>query len=462
MPKKPKRRPPRVKKAVPKNFPALVAELEEALAQLPVLDAHTHLVGGKLAARGLHEILLYHMVITDLYAAGCPSGARLTQFPKWADQEEAHRRLQEALPYLKYIQNTSCFWGVRLILRDLYGWKEPVTAANWKKLDALIRERSAVPDWGRDILDKAKIRRSVTEWARREGGADDGRLQYSIEWGFFTRCQWGEYDTALYEVERCWGRQPESPAPIGGKRPAPERVIRSLEDVQEAVQWYVDHIPYGRVLSNATHVSTDIDYSPVSRDEMAAALARRSQAGPRERDIYASYINEVFINALEKHTKEIVFQFSIAAEPLPFETGGRLDQRTVRQWGDIMARHPDLRFQAHNASRMWNQAFCTFARELPNFSLAGYWWHNFFPGGIREIFSERLDMLPVNKQVGFFSDAYCVDWSYAKLVMVRKQMAPVLAEKIRQGQYTLDTALAVSRAILYDAPRELMGMAPRS
>src|ERR1700758_4572820 len=97
----------------------LTRDLEEALAEVPVLDIHTHLVGGKLGARGLHDVLLYHMVVSDLYAAGCPTGARLTQYPSWPSREEAHGRIEEALPYLKHIRNTSSSWGVRLILRDL-------------------------------------------------------------------------------------------------------------------------------------------------------------------------------------------------------------------------------------------------------------------------------------------------------------------------------------------------------
>src|SRR5262249_6462648 len=40
---------------------SLVRELEEGLAEIPVLDIHTHLVGGRLGARGLSDILLYHM-----------------------------------------------------------------------------------------------------------------------------------------------------------------------------------------------------------------------------------------------------------------------------------------------------------------------------------------------------------------------------------------------------------------
>jgi glucuronate isomerase len=441
----------------------LAQDLEQALAEIPVLDVHTHLVGGRLAARGLHDVLLYHMVVTDLYAAGCPSGARLTQYPGWPAPQEAHTRIQEALPFLPFIRNTSSFWGVRVILADLYDWREPITADNWRRLDSLIRERADDRVWQHSVLDRLNIRRTGTEIARRGDGADDDRLQYALEWGFFTRCQWGEFDTALYELERCWGRLPESPAPIGsGGRPPTERVIRTLADVHTAVDHYVRSIPYGQVLSTATHVSTDIDYQLVSDGEMGAALARRAQAGPVERDVYASYINEAFLTALEKHAGEIVYQFSFGAEPLPFETGSRLSQRTIAQVAEIIGRHPKLRFQCFLSSRQANQALCTLARELPNLSLAGYWWHNFFPDVMRQVIAERLDMLPVNKQVGFFSDAYCVEWTYGKAVLVRKQLAGVLADKIENGQYSRADALAVARAILFESPQSLLGMTPRA
>jgi hypothetical protein len=79
---------------------------------------------------------------------------------------------------------------------------------------------------------------------------------------------------------------------------------------------------------------------------------------------------------------------------------------------------------------------------------------------MRQVMAERLDMLPVNKQIGFFSDAYCVEWVYGKTRMVEKQLARVLAEKILQGQYTRDDALAIARSILDQSPRSLLGMIP--
>lgn len=436
--------------------------LEEALAEIPILDVHTHLCGAKLAARGLHDILLYHMLVSDLYAAGCPSGARLTQFPNWPSQEEAHQRLREAIPYVPYIQNTSGWWGVRTILKDLYQWTEPVTHDNWPRLDAEIQARAEDGAWARSILKRVNIQRTCAEYCRRGKGEGDDVLQYSLEWGMFMRTQWGEFDTAVYDLERTWGRPPEAPCAIGsGNRPRNERTIRTLDDVHAAIAHYVETIPYPEVISTATGISTDIDFRLPGVQEMETALKRRAEAGPAERDIYAAYIGEAFLSALEKRGREIVFQFSLGAEPLPYETASRISQKTLAQLAQIVGRHPDLRFQCFVSSRHANQTLCTLCRELPNFSLAGFWWHNFFPGAICQVMAERLDMLPVNKQVGFFSDAYTVEWSYAKAIIVRKQMARVFAEKIEQGQYTLDDALAIARQILFETPQSLVGMTPK-
>jgi hypothetical protein len=99
------------------------SELAEGLAEVPILDAHSHLVVANLTARGLHDVVLYHMVISDLYAAGCPSGNRLTEFPGWPDRSESNFRLAEAIPFLPRIRNTSNAWLVRRILADLFDWQ---------------------------------------------------------------------------------------------------------------------------------------------------------------------------------------------------------------------------------------------------------------------------------------------------------------------------------------------------
>src|SRR5262249_55091892 len=158
----------------------------------------------------------------------------------WPTRAEAAARIEEALPYLHHIRNTSSYWGVRIILRHHYGWSAHIDHTNWKKLDAMIRERADDRNWPREVLDRAGIERTGPRLTRRGDGSDDDRLQYALEWGFFTRCQWGEYDTALYELERCWGKSPESPAPIAaGQRLPTKQRIKSLDDVHQAVTHYV-------------------------------------------------------------------------------------------------------------------------------------------------------------------------------------------------------------------------------
>lgn len=435
-------------------------KIEERLGTLPLIDAHTHLIGGALGARGLHDIMLYHMAVSELYSAGYPSGARLTQYPGRPDETERRARIEEALPYLPMVRATSTSWAIRTILADLYDWHEPVTTRTWEDIDALIRSRTDDRAWHREILRRAGVEAACTELARRGEGIDDDIFAYSLEWAFFTRCQWGEYDTALYELERCWGRTPESPTPIGGStRPRTERTIVTMDDVHDAIGWYVDHIPADRIVSVATHLSTDIEYRVVSPVEMAGALSRRGRATGADRDIYACYINELFLNEFERrYGDSVTFQFSFGAEPLPYETASRVSQRTIAQLAEMVARHPGLKFQCFLSSAHANQSLCTLCRELPNLSLAGYWWHNFFPSVIKRVIEERLDMLPINRQVGFFSDAYCVEWVYGKAMLVRKMMASVLAERVELGQFSLEEATTVAGELLAGTARTLIGI----
>jgi len=425
---------------------------------IPLFDVHTHIDALHMSARGLHDILLYHMVVSDLYSAGCPDGSRLSEEP---GESEVSGRMERALPYLPYIENTSCYWGVRLILRDLYGWDKPVDAGNWREIHQIIADRYKEPSWSREIIKKANITRACTELWRGHGDIAGDVFQYSLEWAFFTRCQWGQYDTALLELEHAWGQdEPGAPLPVTLDRESlrTEKTIRTLDDVKEAIRHYCARIPYGKVISAASHLSTDISYAPVTDAQMEEALQNREKAGVKERDIYANYINEIFLNTVETGGNDIMLQFSAGAEPLPFETGSKLRTKTVFELASMFARHPKIRFCLFLSSGHQNQAVCTLARELPNVSVAGYWWHNFFPAFMQRVIGERLDMVAANKQLGFFSDAYCVDWMYAKSVIVRKQLAEVLAAKIDQGQYTFEAAIRIAMQILNETPQTLLGM----
>lgn len=431
--------------------------VREAVRGVPVIDAHTHVIEEHPGARGLDDILLYHMAISELYAAGAPNPRRLTEFPGTPAEVERVERLSAAVPYLRHVRNTSTSWGVRVLLRDLYDWTDEVTEENWPRLHDIVRERSRESSWAGEVLSRGGIERVGTEYARR-GRERKPVFFYSLEWAFFTRSTWGAFDTPLVELERTVGAKPESPAPIAAADETAELPPRltSVGEVEDAVRGYVDALPpAGVIRSMATHISVDIDLRPVPAPQFKAALARRDQAGEEEQSVYASYIHEALLAELAARRPDIIFQFSYGAEPLPYETGSRVTDRSIRQIGEMIARHPGIHFQCFLASRHANQSLCTLCRELPNFSLVGYWWHNFFPTVICDVIDERLDMLPTNRFVGFFSDAYCVEWSYAKSIIVRRLLADALGLRIDRGQLDLSEAVQVAKRILHDTPFEM-------
>ena len=441
----------------------LARDIEQALLSFPWMDPHTHLDAAHLTARGLDDILLYHMAVSDLYAAGCPTGARV---PEERTEEQARKRIAQAIPYLENTRNTFISWGVRIILEDLYGWTDPVNVLTWARLHLRIVERAHDKAWAREIVKKANIARMGTElWRGRDGAADD-LFQYALEWGFFSRCQWGVYDTPLFELERVWNQlEPGQAMAVTGDPSAEaklEKTIATVDDVHKAVAHYCGLIPVDRVLATATHISTDIAYGNPTETDMAAALANRANATALEQNVYASYITRRLLDEMGQRKINLVFQFSLGAEPLPHETASRMNQETLRHVGELVATCPNQRFMCFLGNRHANQTLCTLARELPNLSLAGYWWHNFFPGPVKQIMEERLDMLPMNKQIGFLSDAYCLEWTYAKAVRVRKLLAEVFAGKCALGQYTIDDCAAIGKGILYDSSVHLLGMEPAS
>jgi hypothetical protein len=82
-------------------------------------------------------------------------------------------------------------------------------------------------------------------------------------------------------------------------------------------------------------------------------------------------------------------------------------------------------------------------------------------GAIKQTMAERLEFLPANRQCGFFSDAYCVEGSYGKWQIVRRMMAEVYADEVAGGQYTVDEANSIARAVLFESPQRILGTRPR-
>jgi uncharacterized protein len=75
--------------------------------------------------------------------------------------------------------------------------------------------------------------------------------------------------------------------------------------------------------------------------------------------------------------------------------------------------------------------------------------------GSRQILSEWIDLVPVDRLLGFGSDVGKPELIYGHLVMARACLADVLAEKVERDFLSKAAALDVARLMLRDAPLAL-------
>ena len=75
--------------------------------------------------------------------------------------------------------------------------------------------------------------------------------------------------------------------------------------------------------------------------------------------------------------------------------------------------------------------------------------------GARAALHEMLDSVPLNKIFGFGGDYRYPELSYAHLMMARRNIARVLAERVEDGSLTEEEAASTAKWLLYDNPAKL-------
>src|SRR5262249_60485904 len=95
-----------------------------------------------------------------------------------------------------------------------------------------------------------------------------------------------------------------------------------------------------------------------------------------------------------------------------------------------------------------------YAWIFPNVLPMGHWWYANVPVFIANDLRARLQALPKLKLLGYYSDAYKLEFIAPKFNMYRRILAEILAEDaIRDRGWAVDQALRLARAVLFDNPR---------
>lgn len=136
------------------------------------------------------------------------------------------------------------------------------------------------------------------------------------------------------------------------------------------------------------------------------------------------------------------------------------DRRTsLIQYRELFNAFPEVTFPISVLTSGQNQELVAYSWIFPNVITNGHWWYSNIPAYIRRDLSERLQAVPKTKQIGYYSDAYKLEFVLPKYNMYRRVLAETLADEfVRPRRMSEGEAVALGKRILRDNVREIFGV----
>lgn len=119
------------------------------------------------------------------------------------------------------------------------------------------------------------------------------------------------------------------------------------------------------------------------------------------------------------------------------------------QYSELFNAFPALKFPISVLASVSNQELVDYSWIFPNVLPHGHWWYSNTPTFIEHDLRARLDAVPRNKLLGYYSDAYKLEFILPKYRMYKKILAKVLAQSICVDRGKSETfAIELGRQIL--------------
>jgi glucuronate isomerase len=133
------------------------------------------------------------------------------------------------------------------------------------------------------------------------------------------------------------------------------------------------------------------------------------------------------------------------------------DQRTsLLQYKELFNAFPDVQFPISVLTSTQNQELVAYSWIFPNVLPNGHWWYSNTPPYITKDLTERITAVPKTKLIGYYSDAYKLEFVKPKYGMYRRILANVLTDEfVRPGVLSETDAVALGTRLLRDNVREI-------
>ena len=387
----------------------ILSELES----LVLIDPHTHINPHAPASKTLADIMGYHYYTELAHSAGLP---REQIEEAGLDPREKVRRL---VPKLADMENTVQVSWLLEMCRVFFDFHdERITPDNWERLYDTAAARMAQPDWEEQVLRKSKLERVFLT-----NDFDDPLEGFNTE----------RYIPCLRTDELVFHfTKPEVRARLSK---AAKMEVKHAESLIQGVGNLFEHfISRG---ARACAISLPPDFEPLAVDRSTAGPALRAAFSGRElsRDDEITLSRFIFWVLAEKCSEfGLPFDLMIGVNRRVYEAGvyqgqDLFDKRvSLIQYRRLFNAFPNVTFPISVLGHTSNQELVSYSWIFPNVVTNGHWWYSNIPAYIELDTRSRLQAVPQNKQIGYYSDMYKLEFALPKFTMYRRVLARVLAD----------------------------------
>jgi glucuronate isomerase len=420
-------------------------ELFEEMARWPIYDPHTHIDPRRPAARHLDEILGYHYYTELAHSAGMPA-------ERVAAELDPGTRVANLAEYLDHIDSTVQYSWLLEIARTFHQFAhDRITPKN-------IGELVERADHG---LDGEAWDRAVWNASKLEAVFLTNEFDDSLDgWDMAAYVPCLRTDDLVLKLN--------APLTIARLRRTTDIDVEDFASLKLAIGRVFER--FVRKGARACAISLPPDFAPRRESPRRAATPIRKAIHRMElRPDEHEEVRCAVFWMLAEFCAEFRLPFDLMIGPVRNiypggVAGGRdlYDRRvSLYEYRELFNHFANVTFPVSTLAPDAAGELVSYAWIFPNVLPMGHWWYANVPAFIVTDLRARLQALPKVKLLGYYSDAYKLEFIAPKFNMYRRILADVLREEvIRSRGWSVEQALQLAKLILIDNPKRIFSGSP--
>lgn len=413
---------------------ALQQRLHEELSRIVLIDPHSHINPHAAASKTLADILGYHYYTELAHSAGLPKN-QIEQ--PGLDPKEKVARL---VPALANVDNCEQMTWFLELSRRFFGFNEDrLTVDNWEKLYDTAAKKMAQPDWEETVLQQSGLEKVflTNDFDDPLSGFDTDRYVPCLR-----------TDDLVFHLAQ--GSVRERLAKATGIEPV------DAASLERAIGRLFEHFVRNKAKACAISLPPNFSPKPIPGVYVESALqgllmGRIPSADEMER------ISCFVFWCLAEYCSDyqIPFDLMIGVNRRVYRDGVYQGQDlynqqvSLIQYQELFNAFPQVKFPISVLATTSNQELVSYSWIFPNVIAHGHWWYSNIPCYIEGDCRARATAMPRNKNIGYYSDMYKLEFGWPKFDMYRKVLAKVLADEfVISRRWSETRALELGRQIL--------------